>query len=432
MPGTASEQSWPAAPHASSEVPQIQGEVLVGLDRWLYLHGGAHRQFAFLLSERSPRPADVRSFWSNLESRALYCRERRLPYLHVVFPSKPVVMTRFLPAPLRGQVQSLYRRSFLPAAPSGAADRVFYPDEELRALDATDRPFLETDTHLSDPGRALVAQAVLARWNLGYRLEDHFERGPGQHQGDLSKMLGEEDPRPRIALRDKGLDLRIHDNRQFLPGNASNIMLVHSPRSVTPLRLAVIGDSFFRDCLRFLAPVFRDILYLRGPGFHAETLDRFAPHAVMSGNAEGYLDRVEPDCAVPDIRAVLTRASHYLPDDAFTAALAAQLSRVELSLPLDGTAPSGPSPEEALALQQRVEKQEAELARTAERLRVRDEAAQGLRQRKDARIQALQRQVEQRDKRLAEVESLLRQAEAGALRRMVGSLRRALGGLRRR
>ncbi|TNC61185.1 hypothetical protein [Rubellimicrobium roseum] len=431
MADTASEEPGAAASQTIAEALTIRGDVLVAPNGWLFLHSGAQDQFAYLQAEETPDPAHVHAFWSNLENRARYCRERRLPYLHVVFPSKPVVMTRALPATLRERVQSLYVRSFLPAAPLHGATWALYPVEELRELDGTDLPFLETDTHLTDLGRALVAQAALARWNLGYAINDYFERESGTYQGDLSSMLGEKDPRPRVVLRDKSLNPKTWDNRKFLPGNDLNIVLMHSPRSATPLRLAVIGDSFFRDCLRFLAPVFRDILYLRGPGFHKATLDRFAPHAVMTGNAERYLAKVPLDVSVPDIRAALGQKPLYEPDEHFASGLAAQLSCLDLSLLSHDIVPPVTSSQEVLALQSRSEEQEAELARIEDRLRTKDEKMRKMRKRKDAQIQALRQQLDQREKRLAEADLLLRQKQASLVGRIVRPLRHALGSLRR-
>lgn len=403
--------------------PAIRNDVLLAQDGWLFLNQGAQGQFEYLLGKQTPDPRSVGAFWSNLKSRAQFCAERGWPYLHIVFPSKPVVMARFLPEELRDQVRSLYLRSYLPASPPGAAAQVLYPVEQLRALDATDLPFLETDTHMSALGSAAVVQAALTRWGLGYDLDDYFQREDGTYLGDLSAMLGRQDRQPHVALRDRGLGCVVYDNRRFLGSNSNHVTLIHSPRSVTQQRLAVVGDSFFHQSLRFLAPLFRDILYLRGPGFHADTLARFAPDAVMTGNAERYLAKVRPDAAVPDILAALARKPDYRPDETFQGALAAQLA---------GEAPRAPAEtDEVAALKRRLAEQEARLTTMGEELKRKDDELQALRKRKDARIQALRQQNQRQEKRRAEVERLLDQIQRSTSWQVTNPLRRILAGLRR-
>nr|MBF0684664.1 hypothetical protein [Pseudomonas sp.] len=80
----------------------IKSDVLFGEDGWFFLWQGGHYQFDHLLGKRLPSPESVKNFSDNLAARRESLARRGVKYVHVVFPSKPVVMTEFLPAEYRG------------------------------------------------------------------------------------------------------------------------------------------------------------------------------------------------------------------------------------------------------------------------------------------------------------------------------------------
>lgn len=85
-------------------VGEVQDNVLFGKDGWLYLWGGAHDQFNHLMGAPI-ESSSVSAFVDNLTTRQQLCQSRNVPYLHVAFPSKPTVMTEYLPDDMQAQVR---------------------------------------------------------------------------------------------------------------------------------------------------------------------------------------------------------------------------------------------------------------------------------------------------------------------------------------
>jgi hypothetical protein len=285
----------------STDIP-VRNNVLTGLDDHLFLFGGGQHQFDFLLGLRTPGDNDVRHFFENIERRKAHCSARGIEYFHVVFPSKPVIATDKLPAPYRDQVRSLFLSRYLATRPAGqeVIDRLLYPREVLKAAGATDRVFRVLDTHMTDQGNFVVADLLLRQLGLGYDPDRYFTRHTEALSGDLATMLDSPVRLPEQRLKDRTAPLYF-DNRPFLSGNTNNVTVIHNRAALTQRRLLVFGDSFIKDGLRFYAPVFKDILFVRSTTFHTDLVELCAPDVVLTSNAERYLSSVGNDLSAPSL-----------------------------------------------------------------------------------------------------------------------------------
>ncbi|MBJ3777248.1 alginate O-acetyltransferase AlgX-related protein [Acuticoccus mangrovi] len=309
------------------DVAPAPHKVLRGKDGWLFLNSGEHRQLDYLTAARTPSAASVGNFHANIARRADRCARAGWPYLHVVFPSKPVIMHEQLPDEVAGEVQSLFRRRY-----DRGDSRVFYPDALLQARGRIVPVFHKGDTHMTDGSSAIVAREILRRLGVSPpSIEDDFAFRTVPFLGDLQKLVGETTPERITVMTPYRLRATIFDNRDDLPGNTNNIAIIHTANARSDRRLLVFGDSFVRAALLFFAPAFRDILYVRSAHFDAGIAERFGPDFVLTATAERYLAAVDADddLGATGILDALADSDDYRPDPAFTAALEATLAFVD-------------------------------------------------------------------------------------------------------
>lgn len=298
--------------------------VLVGAGENLFLFAGEHHKFEFLTGRRKPTAQDIANFVGNLEDRAAYCAYRKIPYVHLVFPAKPVVLRSLVPAPWREEIQSLFLSSYAPALAASAAGAV-YPLEELAAADHQSRVFRLRDTHLTDHGSFTVADLLLRRWGRSYTLADHFTAGQQMVSGDLGLMLGDGRSTPEKTAEPQRAPL-VFDNHLFLPGNTGNLAVLRNQPAESRGRLLIFGDSFIKESLKFLLPAFKEILYVRSATFQADIVEQFGPDAIVTSNTERYLSDVRSDRESRSFLLDFHGSTTYAPSATFVAALKAQLS----------------------------------------------------------------------------------------------------------
>lgn len=290
----------------------------------MFLWQGAQRQFDHLMGTNVSM-SSVEAFAANLRARSSACMARNVRFLHVVFPSKPVVMTEKLPEGMRTQIRSLFERQYSIAL--DAVDHKFclYPRMLLRDH-KNDQTFRQIDTHMTATGNALVTREILRRLGYAHDPLDHMEAFTQLRHGDLSHMAGMDQKLPELFLETRKRTAQIWDNRLSLPSNTDNIVICHNPHATTKKRLLALGDSFLRDCLLPLSTYFRDILYVRSAQFQPELLNAFAPDCVITANAERYLSKVEPDTSAESVLMRGYGRKDYEPAQSFVEALRAQLA----------------------------------------------------------------------------------------------------------
>lgn len=306
-------------------VGEVKQGVLGGLDGYLFLFDGGQQQFAHLVGDQIPSPASVENFFENLESRHSYCEAKGIAYLHVVFPSKPVIVTEKLPPQWRSRVKSLFLTRYLATRSEGCPPWLFYPRDFLRELDAKRSVFKKLDTHLSNFGSLSVARWMLQKIGLDYKPEEYFSEMSAEFTGDLARMLGVTDTIPGIRIQSM-LPNFLVDNRSALPGNTNHIVVLHNPNTASEKRLLIFGDSFSQGALIYLAPSFRDIVYVRSATFQTDLVELIGPDVVFSANAERYLSKVDSDRESSSVLMAVYGTDGYRPSEAFRKALTAQLA----------------------------------------------------------------------------------------------------------
>lgn len=300
--------------------------VIKGDDGFLFLYLGAQKQMPYLLGEIAPTEKSCEVFLKNISNRAEICKKNNLIFKHVVFPSKPLVKSKFLP-PSASDISSLYKKYYLPLAINNSAvlGSIIYPLDELINLDREKSTFFKTDTHMTDAGSLCVLEMICDALNIEKISRNIIHSEKREFIGDLSLMLGgaTKEVEDFFACENQYL---LFDNSPQLKGNTNNICIIHSPNASSNKRLLIFGDSFFRCMLKFFHPIFRDILFIRTQFFHPEYIHLFKPDVVLTGNAERYLANVHPDDQSNLHLLGLYGDTRYSPEKNFIDALNAQLS----------------------------------------------------------------------------------------------------------
>lgn len=304
----------------------VKNKVLIGLQEELFLFDGGQKSFAFSTGEVKPSNQDVKNFFANFNHRSRSLNGRNIKFLHVVYPSKEVVLKNKVPLPWRDKIKSLYLHSYAyNHLCSGLDNKILYPCDLLRSIDL-DRPvFRSLDSHMTDCGSMTVVQHILEQWGMEYDKDNYFSSVTEKRPGDLGEMLGVKKRVSEDFLKPK-FYFREFDNRSSLLGNTNNICIVHNSESMTDSRLLVFGDSFIKFSLLFFLPVFRDVVYIRSPTFQLDMVDLISPDFVISSNAERYLCNVKADSESESMLFSHYGETGYSPPLNFREAYAAQLS----------------------------------------------------------------------------------------------------------
>lgn len=299
----------------------ITNGVLYGKNRYLYLYDGSHHQFQYLLGEAEPSPKDIKNFSYNLQNRTDYCSTRNIPYLHMVFPSKPVFMPENIPDEHRN-IKSLYLSKYQNTAQD---NNIIYPIKELNDLKPTTQIFRLWDTHMSDQGFLATAKIILQRLGFRYDWQEFFYQTHKNSIGDLGIMLKFSKGLFEPILKEK-FHILEYDNRPYLPGNKGNAAIYNNPQSKNNLRLLIFGDSFIKLTIPFLLPIFRTVIYIRSPLFQKDIIELSNPDFIITSNAERYLAKVGNDDDSASFLLETYGDSNYKPSGHFTQAFQAQLS----------------------------------------------------------------------------------------------------------
>lgn len=270
----------------------VEKNVLFGKDGWLFLYSGSERQFQYLsLDGLKPSPDSALNFEYNIRERAAACEAIGAKYIHVPMPSKPLCSEDKLPIQYRGSIGSLFDRFYEPALSEFVKSRIFYPLQAVKPMSL----FRKLDTHMNEDGNYLVASLIMEKFGLSPVNKKNYKVTSMNMDGDLGVMLGKKIKSPEPHYECLGDPLVEFTNKNELPSNTNHIKVIHNPLDVSGRNLLVSGDSFALWLLRFLAPNFKNTVYVRGPEFPYEFLPMLKPTHVISSNAERYLARQSRD-----------------------------------------------------------------------------------------------------------------------------------------
>ncbi len=300
-------------------------DVLIGREDYLFLKNGGQHQFDYLTGRQSPSKKSIENFASNLRFRHEYCKNIGVDFRHVVFPSKPLIKINYLPLEF-ANVKSLFRScysDFFHDVINGPI--VFYPLQNLIDLENKHSTFYKSDTHMT--ARACHEISCILLESIGVipdELKEH-EFVYKEFLGDLGNMSNSE----RYSYEEfyvEVRDLYSVENRNFIKGNTNNVSIFHNYNNGVNKRLLVFGDSFIKDCLSFMAPYFKDILYVRSSCFQPEIIAMYRPDVIFSGNAERYLSDVESDNNAGNFLLSLYGCNIFSPSNQYREAFSAQMS----------------------------------------------------------------------------------------------------------
>jgi|GEM_PF-1555700 len=304
---------------------EVHNSVLFGLDGFMFLHGGRQQQMAHLTGECEPSEESIANFSENMTKRKEFCNSRGIEYLHIVFPSKPVVYKDKIDPSLQERVKSLFIRFYEKSLDSCVKDYVLYPYAELIESNCKDPVFRRLDTHNTDAGYMVVVKSILDRLNYIYNQEEFFYRREVSRTGDLAKMLGFQKKEDEKAVFPY-LPPIIVENTHTLKGNTHHICIVHNPVAISDRRLLVFGDSFIHGALTYLSPCFKDIIYVRSESFQEDMVELCGPDVVISSNAERYLREVNSDKTSTPMLFANYGIDSYKPKEEFINAYKSQFS----------------------------------------------------------------------------------------------------------
>lgn len=234
--------------------------------------------------------ASFANFKSNIRRRADIAAELGARYMHVIFPDKHSVLRHEYPLDRVVAISELYKERS-----KDASQDVLYASDVLEGKGAV---FKRTDTHLTDLGTLLVTFELVRR--LGFDIPKSASKllqkesfAKRLHVGDLGSRFD-----PQIGSEEiffaREQRLRWFHN-DLIGANNGIVDIRFSPDAFFEKRLMFFGNSFGRDCVRFLSFFFRQTVFLRTPFCHEDLARVYQPDIIITENVERYMDQVKLD-----------------------------------------------------------------------------------------------------------------------------------------
>ena len=304
------------------EPGKIVHDVLFGRHEHLFLAQGAHRSMDLATGALSIPEMSFTNFRTNVSRRAALATELGARYMHVIFPDKQSVLPREYPLERFVSIGDLYREKS-----NDVSQNVFFASDALAKRDGV---FKKVDTHLTDLGTLLITFELIRR--LGYEVPEAASElllpesfAEGSETGDLGGKLA-----PPISAKERHFSRKqrlgwLHN--EIMGGNNGIVDIRYSPDAFFSDRLLFFGDSFGRDCVRFLSFFFRQTAFLRTPFCHDEMARIYQPDIMVTENVERYLDNVALDSS-RDLFVMMPYLSEleYHPGAQFARAFSAEFS----------------------------------------------------------------------------------------------------------
>lgn len=275
---------------------QIQDDVLLTKNGISFLIGGNHSVLDYITERATPSIESFDNFKLNIARRAYLSNLAKCQYLHVIFPDKQSVLSAEFPIKTACRLGDKYIEHI---SPDGLGKFVLYPANLIK--DALGQQSYERhDTHLSDSGSLVVLSKILDA--LGIKVSQSLKviheciNLKRKSTGDLGNRFSPPLTQETLALNPNWNHSKFGSNGL---SNNGQIDIYFSPDSTTDKKVLIFGDSFFRLMLPQLSKIFRQVVFLRTPYFHAEMVELVRPDVVLTGNAERYLANVSSDLNAP-------------------------------------------------------------------------------------------------------------------------------------
>jgi len=278
-------------PNESGWVPgTVENDVLFGRKEHLFLAQGFHRSMDLATGSLTVPDVSIENFKSNITHRAEIASRYNAKYMHIIFADKQSVLKEEYPLDEILQISELYR-----AKSAELSELVFYTAD---ALNVKDLVFKRTDTHLTDFGTLLVTIDLLKR--LGFEVPSDVVRSMFDnafqevtYSGDLGGRFDPPLSSKELVFTKPQRVAWWHNDLQG--GNNGIVDIRYAPDALFNKRVMFFGDSFGRDCVRFLSLFFTQTVFLRTPFCHEELVHLYKPDILITENVERYLDNVQLD-----------------------------------------------------------------------------------------------------------------------------------------
>lgn len=164
---------------------KIKNNVLFGKNNWLFLYNGGQKQFDYLLGEEIVNEKSIENFTNNINKRTEIFESKNIDYLHVVFPSKPVVKKKYLPK--KFNIKSVFKNYY--EKPLLSNSNIIYPLSELLNLEKKQSTFHKYNTHNSGYGYLKITEIIFKELGYTINLEDFIKNTEiNEVGGDLANM----------------------------------------------------------------------------------------------------------------------------------------------------------------------------------------------------------------------------------------------------
>ncbi len=284
--------------------------VVNGLDGWLFLTGD--RLLEDMQGKLRLSPDEEARFWSLLQEKKAWLRERGIAYLFMVAPNKQSVYPEYNPR-FYDQSRKTSRLEHLLAAGTEQEQQLLLDVRQaVISGKETARRYNKTDTHWNHHGAYLAYQQLMVRISAqfpvlgagrGFTFSSQWAEKPG---GDLAMMIGRRKNMVELVPvleKDDFQYLRRQVSKE-LTGilNLRQLRPYYSKRKDTPLRVLVLRDSFFNHLMPFISESFGEVLYVWqyydastleffDRDKLSEVLDAYQPDLVIEETVERFLDR---------------------------------------------------------------------------------------------------------------------------------------------
>jgi alginate O-acetyltransferase complex protein AlgJ len=278
------------------------GVAIVGERGHLFLYGGSNDNLAMYRGEIAMAPDWLAGWRELVAGRCEQARRAGRPICHLVVPDKLAVYSDLFPHPLdTGGPRPLERLLAQAALP------LVYPCEQLRSARAGGETYMATDTHLTNRGNRLLAQATIETLGASPELLDGVspEEVPYLTSGDLGqhfippiveiqhRLLA---PSAASILRDNSSDV------SAAGGHIGTLRVFRREGAPDARTVVVFGDSYgfgddaYPGLSWFLAQVFREVHFVWVPfGWDPDYLDAVDAELVVCQTAERFIARLPRD-----------------------------------------------------------------------------------------------------------------------------------------
>lgn len=291
----------------------IDSEVIVGKNGYLYLGKGGHNIIDYITGSKKIDKQSFINFEDNIKHRSDFCLKNNIKYKHFIYPCKHSIMKHNFPIKEYTSLIDFYKPYF-------TKDVVDMRD----VLNGQTIPvYLKKDTHLNFNGLKISVKYTFEKLLKKYKnYDDIFDACKNISQetaGDLGSKIIPIESEKRATIKTVW-NLKRFNNRSG-KGNDGLIHIVFNVNKLNRFefnRCVIFGDSFSYLNLPLLSYEFSEILFMRTRYFHEEIVSMFKPDVVISQNVERYFSYVDSDNNAPRFNLLYgLKGTQYVEDSSF-------------------------------------------------------------------------------------------------------------------